>query len=1215
MQSPETNGFLPEHDSDNVENPFEMFGNTSDDSSDVYEEDLPEIPITIKNIEPLFSSIYLKANENSDEKSIEDFVATADIGRIYTIIRNEKLPYHKYEVYRTIDILDGPPGEFCHEVIYGNRSQKLRLDVDCESGSKDTCIALESELKDIITRAITYVWGTHYNFCRPISDDNIVFISGSGMNADGKYKVSMHVLVYPDLYAVYDNHEAKYFADLVYQRMIDLDASCTHKKLYECIDMNVYKMRNNLRMLGCYKTIQSFDQPKVRQLVYDKGFKHLPYKQSLITYCEKNLHIKKLVAVDTQERFSDGNPSNTYALTDIQLRQIQELLPESDRSSFCLRDVCADTCHVIYNRTAASHCDICDKVHENDNTMYLWYVYDPKAGKVAIHKKCRHNDSNPNKAMRTKRLGFIDANQSAQIIHETFGTSPTVNQSDQAIHPNQPNQQNTYFPSRFKKPYDDNLSMFNKWAGKRYEYDDSVMHRYVEKGSVIPRTLCVRAPMKMGKSKELLRFIEENFDENAIIRIISFRRTFGQDMFSKFKKLGFELYEDIEGRINIKDHKRIIIQTESLHRLDISQPADLLIMDESESIIDQFSSNLFKSFARAFAAFDYLIKFSAHVICMDAFLQDRTFRVLQTMRGFTTHEDDMLFHVNNYKRGKDDTYLFAETKGEWLARLKSVLDDNKRVFIPTNSLSEAKALHYWITHQYTDKKVGMYSSETKNSEKVKAFKDVNTVWSEFDVLIITPTVSAGVSFERVHFDYTFGLFTSESCSVETCMQMMGRVRNVGTNEYNIFIESTLKYYPESINEIMRRLNDYNNYILSDVDESHLSFTYNRDGTINIHNKDYLRIWLENTRVKNMSKNNFCVRFKLFVEMTGATTAKLETSEREQTNACILGDSHALTKMSIKEREATAVADAEQLTVDEFLYIKALKQSTSASTPDITEEQSYAFRQYIFKKAYCIMDQPLTGAVVLNYNTDKLKKQFANLNMIVLSKTYHIDDVLTGMKQYESLKRLTAKDRVGVHYDDLLSMYDTGTPSKRGNKNRLQDNIADYLNISSAHCFVTHDVLHKIAKMVGFNGVLDFDAEISPYRLIRTLSDEQQCKEIQSMVRLLKHSDSVTFRLPVSDGNEKFEKECVKVISDLFDITYGIRVRAIKPRASDITPLIRLDKPLHFEYKADINRYVIKDYTVDEDTLKYYSDNELINIIKYRHQERMKGIERPTDTKK
>ena len=72
---------------------------------------------------------------------------------------------------------------------------------------------------------------------------------------------------------------------------------------------------------------------------------------------------------------------------------------------------------------------------------------------------------------------------------------------------------------------------------------------------------------------------------------------------------------------------------------------------------------------------------------------------------------------------------------------------------------------------------------------MKELRDVNQTWLNYTVVMYSPTITAGISFEQKHFDKVFCYFTNMSCDVLSCIQMIGRVRDVGDREINICLES------------------------------------------------------------------------------------------------------------------------------------------------------------------------------------------------------------------------------------------------------------------------------------------------------------------------------------------------------------------------------------------------------------------------------------------
>jgi hypothetical protein len=43
-------------------------------------------------------------------------------------------------------------------------------------------------------------------------------------------------------------------------------------------------------------------------------------------------------------------------------------------------------------------------------------------------------------------------------------------------------------------------------------------------------------------------------------------------------------------------------------------------------------------------------------------------------------------------------------------------------------------------------------------------KDITNSWSQADCVITTPTIEAGVSFDKEHFDRIYGVIAERSCT-------------------------------------------------------------------------------------------------------------------------------------------------------------------------------------------------------------------------------------------------------------------------------------------------------------------------------------------------------------------------------------------------------------------------------------------------------------------
>ena len=266
------------------------------------------------------------------------------------------------------------------------------------------------------------------------------------------------------------------------------------------------------------------------------------------------------------------------------------------------------------------------------------------------------------------------------------------------------------------------------------------------------------------------------------------------------------------GDIVLKDHSKLIIQVESLWRLKMCNKNGartlprLLILDECESIFSQFGASTVKKLTECFATFEYAVKHSTQVICMDAFLSDRTVNIIGSLRLETP-----FLHWNKYANATADKYLLCDEKETLTDSLWKDLKEGHRVAIATNNKKWARAIASRIGEEFPALKVIVYSA-AKGSEEAamqqEHFSNVDLYWAQYDVILYTPTVEAGISFEvQNHFQIIYGYFSARANTVESIMQMLGRVRDVGTRTYKIALESEPQSLPTESTEIEKMLRD------------------------------------------------------------------------------------------------------------------------------------------------------------------------------------------------------------------------------------------------------------------------------------------------------------------------------------------------------------------------------------------------------------------------
>jgi hypothetical protein len=755
------------------------------------------------------------------------------------------------------------------------------------------------------------------------------------------------------------------------------------KRYHPFLDFSVNKRIQNFRVYDCHK--QGDDRVKRVITGQDPA-------RSLITNIDGCVLLPAMSGVatgDEQFQHTSLHSDDVQAVLDMCAR-------DTSTHAFVFRRVHEGI--LLFRRVRPSECEFCGREHTGDNTLFVSVAVSD--GVVRAYKHCtRYNQEHPTEKQSTL-IGEVMSSVGASKGTSAVPTPPKIaNWADKMI-------------DRAINRGDDAPAptLFDKLPG-RHVYTSPTLDPF----ELVP-TLVVHAAMKMGKTKALITYMATHFGptlRQPIIRFVSFRQTFSSNIKEKFPD--FTMYSDVKGPLCAT---RLIVQVESLHRLDIrtgGEPPDLLILDECESIFEQFDSGLLRgNFDECFAKFQYMIRYSKHVVCMDANVSDRTYRMLARMRP----DHPITYHVNRHRNAVDDRYMICGEKIKWLGLLYSAIDSDERVAVPMSSLTEAKVLVHNLQSRYPEKAIKLYSSETRNSEKREHFADVDTYWSQLDVLVYTPTVSAGVSFEGRHFSKVFGYFTDQSCPVETCQQMIGRIRDVADHRFFICLMATGNDLPVTIDAIAAALHDKRTNLSCQFDESGLRREYGPTGDVVYHTGDYFHLWLENTRIRNLSKNSFIQRFVNLVMRTGAGVEFLsddaytlltgEPANVDMNDA--LADievAHAGARAEIRAETCKKIADAPDLSEIEVEEIRALM----VAQLDITDQQRSAFDRHRLRVDYRYSGE-IDDKFVARYNDQKPRRIFKNLTR--LSAYGGID---------EAWKRIQAEELANHKY--LMSMDEKG----------------------------------------------------------------------------------------------------------------------------------------------------------------------------------------------
>lgn len=821
---------------------------------------------------------------------------------------------------------------------------------------------VDAIIRGLINVVLEEFQGVYIDTDVAMTAQDLVVMESSGPVGPG-YKYSFHIIVLAA--AVANNEEAKGFTAQVLSRL--------PAAIRELVDPQVNKSLQNFRLVGSSKPGSN----RVMTVTTRFGTADPPRADTII---RTPPGVKILPPM-----FAEGRRAGVQArLPDLPNEDLRTVLNAVARARASIDHeflrVQGDL--FIFRRVRPGFCFLCDRVHEHDNTLIVKTVLvAPAAAPDGVPAPHRVVEYCRRKSGAARDLAIIDL--APRVPYDGIA-APGGAKEAQARVMSCIESRIAAIQTNFVDPHLANATRLENLP-QRLVYSEPNMRAY----SSVP-TLAVKGQMKLGKTKALREYLDHDFPvrpgglHTPVIRMVTFRQTFSKSMQREHFR-DFELYSDHSGDLDHIRFPRLIVQVESLHRLQMGEapePIDLLILDEVESILAQFNSGLHKRFNAAFAMFKWMLATAKHVICIDANIGDRTLRVLEHVRP----NYPVTFHWNQFQRAEGDQFYFSADKSAWLDHLFDRLSLGQRIVLPTNSLAEARTLWATINARHPDKNVRLYSSETPPSEKEHHFADVHAHWSNLDVLIFTPTISAGVSYELEHFDVLFGLFNSASCCVETCRQMLARVRNIATKEHFIHLSGGGNRLPTNVDTIRRLLFDKRANLYRTIDNRAaplaLQFEYGADGDILFHESSYFILWLETARIENLSANAFVNRFIDQVADTGATVAPLTALPGADERLARLKTEYTAVKLELTERESAAIAAAPEFSPDEVAQIRdQLSRQLDVSEPDRLGVQKYQLRE-----TYRWHGRPIDSKFITTYGKPEVSCVYRNLLRVTAEDT-------------------------------------------------------------------------------------------------------------------------------------------------------------------------------------------------------------------------------------
>jgi len=717
-------------------------------------------------------------------------------------------------------------------------------------------------------------------FSHEITKKNyLVYLSlDNQMNSESKYGI--HIVI--DNCIVSNIRMCTYICNMLEYKLFNINI--------KFFDTHVYGTNSSLRIYGSKKTLA---KGRCKMLAVSKDYKltqevvnlERNLLASLITYLDNSYTLLQLDEniwnLGKYKRSDGGNMNSVYSDIDEDLfENLMNRIKNCNINNFSLDkfNLIRDNNIIQLIRREAYHCPIHNRNHDNQNlfitisntgTVFLKCFNDTSLSLFLFNLENTVNNANYFDEKYTKLRKIFDKfkiKSDKDMIVECeerngvlYGTEKLViiknnldgdNDDDGSIIKMYKSDLFNFIESdRMSTNYERTVNNNDNetFIRRPIEYD-------IYRSRMLRKVFYVKAPMKFGKTKLLIKSIREKYEDHyltsfqiePVIVIISFRITFTNELMTKLNagldKIKFISYQQISNE-NIDKYKYVIIQFESLHKFRNwawLEKVDFLIFDESESDIEQGSSGLSSNIVETINTFKLLVSTATNILCMDANMSKRTHNVISS---FTKNAHSLTIDIKAHSNTRYDIYKsFDDIHNQ----IDNSLKQGKNISIVANSKVIARSVYLDLIKKFPNKTVMLITGDLSKAEKKNIFGNVHENMKA-NILIYTPTLTAGVSFEIEHYDEVYGLYFTGSCNLETFIQMLGRIRTV--NQFSLYFDNSYVHKTS-----------FTSLSISDLDTQYSSLFRDQLGC-NMDKNDILYIiYLNNVLINNLSDYSPFYRF-------------------------------------------------------------------------------------------------------------------------------------------------------------------------------------------------------------------------------------------------------------------------------------------------------------------------------------------------------------------
>lgn len=332
-----------------------------------------------------------------------------------------------------------------------------------------------------------------------------------------------------------------------------------------------------------------------------------------------------------------------------------------------------------------------------------------------------------------------------------------------------------------------------------------------------PKTVCISGTYGSGKSQRVCDYLRGKDDQTLLF--VCYRISQGLDFAGKLyhNQIPITCYVG-HGNAYITNHRnRILISTQSISKICPLLQYDTVVVDEATSLLLDAATSSLVPKSNVEILFHVMAQ-CTKLIVMDVNLTPDTLGLVSTLRA---HNGRVAVQriPNIYK----NSIVFEDSKAVFLAALLEDLNMGHNVVLCSDSRKQILDIASLVPPAV---KKRVYTNGHPYAEDLQ---NVNDVWTKFQLVCFSPSITTATSFTLPHFHAVYGFFSFASLTARAFAQQLHRVRNVLNGKIYVHCTAPPKSYLRNLKKLHTVLDPIRGVLVQSHDPiTQLVEAYNRE---------------------------------------------------------------------------------------------------------------------------------------------------------------------------------------------------------------------------------------------------------------------------------------------------------------------------------------------------------------------------------------------------